>query len=334
MRVISYPFVSEPNMATAFNTPRTAAEWPADRIMASDPVLGIVLSIVGALLWASQYLFVRVGMRKGSVMGAVFAALLVNLAIVLPIGVVHHYPDFGLTVTAAAAFALAGLSSGLFGRIFQYRSTEVIGASRTSPVVAASGLVSVVLAVALLGESLTIPHLIGVLLIVGGVVLISLETATDESTRPSSRRDSFVLFGLPLLAAVFYGIEPVLVRVGLESGTPLLVGMSIAVVTSFVGFTGYARLSKPITFELDAHRPALWWYLGAGFTGTISYLAYFAALGVAPVVVVMPIFQSVPLIVIALSVVFMPASLERVTRRVASAAAIVVVGATLVSLSA
>lgn len=300
----------------------------------SGPVLGVVLSIAGTFLWASHYLFIRIGMRKGSVTGAVFVSLLVNVAIVVPLGVAVHYPDLGLGPIAAVAFALAGLCSGLFGRLCQYRSTELIGASRTSPVVAASGLVSVVLAVVVLRESLSVAHLVGVLLIGGGVVLVTWETATDRSTGARSRRESLVVFAFPLLAALFYGIEPVLVSIGLDRDAPLLIGMSIAVVAATVGFGGYARLQGATAIDPGGHRSALAWYLAGGVTGTVSYLAYFAALAVAPVVIVMPIFQSVPLVVVALSLAFMPASLERVTVRVAGAAAIVVVGATLVSLSA
>ncbi|MFC4540578.1 GRP family sugar transporter [Halosolutus amylolyticus] len=297
-------------------------------------MLGVVLSLVGTLAWAGHYLFIRIGMKKGSVMGAILVACLANVVIVVPIGVGYHYPDFGLTPGAVAAFALAGLCSGLLGRIFQYKSTELIGASRTSPVVAASGLVSVVLAVAFLRESLTLPHLVGILLIVVGVALVSWETAADRTGDATPSRDSALLFVFPLLAAAFFGIEPVLVSIGLAQGTPLLIGMSIAIVASGIGFVGYSWWRPAAVLRRSVRSPALSWYVAGAVAGTVSYLAYFGALAVAPVVVVMPIFQSVPLVVVVLSVLFMPAYLERVTWRVAGAATVVVVGATLVSLSA
>lgn len=49
--------------------------------------------------------------------------------------------------------------------------------------------------------------------------------------------------------------------------------------------------------------------------------------------VVVPIIQASPLVVIALSAVFLPKRLERVTWRLVVAATVVVTGATLVSLS-
>ena len=63
-------------------------------------------------------------------------------------------------------------------------------------------------------------------------------------------------------------------------------------------------------------------------------MTYFAALDMAPVVVVIPIFDSVPLLVVAFSALFMPSHLERVTWRVGVAAVAVVAGAVIVTLSA
>ena len=75
------------------------------------------------------------------------------------------------------------------------------------------------------------------------------------------------------------------------------------------------------------------WYVAAGVTSAVGLLAYFAALETVPVVIAIPIIQTAPLLVIVLSIAFLPRQLERVTWRLVAAAVIVVVGATLVSLA-
>lgn len=308
----------------------------------TDPLLGVVLSAIGATTWALHYLFVRMGMREGTVTRAVYVALLSNVVLVVPVGVALNYPDLGLSPGAVVAFVFAGLCGGLLARVFQYRSIELIGASRTSPIVASAGLVSTVLAVLILGETLTVVHGVGIVMIVAGVAMTSWETARDRTASTtvslsesiSRSRGSLAPFALPLLAATFYGVEPVLIAIGLEHGTPILVGMGVMIVAATVGYVGYYGVYGSLSVRTVVFDSAFPWYVAAGLAGTASFLLYFAALAVSPVVIVIPIFQTVPLIVLVLSVLFMPRRLERVTTRLIVAATVVVVGATLVSLSA
>ena len=294
---------------------------------------GIVLSVVGAVTWAIHYLFLRRGIDAGNVTNAVLVAMLCNLVLIVPIAVVRHHEDFGLTSTAVAVFTAAGLGSGLFGRLFQFESTDRVGASRTAPVVGSAGMISVLLAVVLLHETLTALHFTGIVLIVVGVMVTSWETARDPSEERSFRELGTSLV-LPLGAAFLYGIEPVFIKVGLAEGTPYLAGMVVMIVSALVGFVGFRRWSGAASPRPISGDPGFKWYVGAGVAGTIAFVAYFWAFTLAPVVVVVPIFDTVPLLVVGLSVVFMPGHLERVTRRVVLAAGTVVVGAILVSVAA
>ena len=299
----------------------------------SPVAVGIVLAAVGTIAWAGHYLFVRVAIASGSVTNAILVSMTCNLVLFVPFTVVTNYPNFGLTPKSTALFVVAGVAGGLFGQLLQFVSTDRVGASRTSPVVASAGLVSTLLAVTVLDESLTPLHFGGILLIVTGVMVTSWETARDSGDG-ASFRDVGSLLALPLLAAFFFGVEPILVKSGLAEGTPYLVGMTIMILSSFVGFFGYRVVFGSIPMRSVVSDPALPWYLGAGVTGGFAFVTYFAALDVAPVVVVIPIFDTVPLLVVAFSAVLMPRHLERVTWRIAAASVAVVAGATLVTLSA
>lgn len=299
----------------------------------SQTHLGILLSVVGTVAWAGHYMFIRVGLNAGNVTNAVTMAMLINLVVFVPVILIWYYPDFGLTPLAVVMFVLAGVGSGLFGRLSQFLSTQRVGASRTSPVVASAGLFSTLLAVIVLQEQLTPLHFGGILLIVVGVMVASWETSRDPD-RKRSLRDLGPAVALPLIAAFFYGIEPIWVKIGLAEGTPYMVGMAVMILSALLGFLGYRVYVGAAPVRTLAADPGVAWYIAAAIAGSVAWVAYFAALDLAPVVVVIPIFDSVPLLVVAFSALFMPSHLERVTWRVAGAAVAVVVGATIVTLSA
>lgn len=294
--------------------------------------LGVVLATVTAVTWAGQYVCIRMGTRTGSVSDAMVISLSCNVLVLVPLAAVVHYPDYGLTPLAVAAFAGGGLAGSLLSRLCQYKSTEIVGASRTAPTVSSSALISALLAVALLGETLTAAHLLGIVLIVAAIAVISWEMANDGG-RAESLRDAGKALTFPLLAAAFLGVEPILLKVGLAEGTPTLVGVAIMAGAATVGFLAYRRLGVGVPARRALLTPALGWFVGAGLAGTAALLAYFGALSVAPVVIVIPLIQTAPLVVVVLSLLFVPRRLERVTWRLGAAAATVVVGAILVSIS-
>lgn len=295
--------------------------------------VGIALSLVGTLGWAAYYLFVRMGIDSGRLTNAILVGMLCHVLLFVPAAIAINYPSFGLTWTATVVFVVAGVGSGLFGRLFQFVSTDRIGASRTSPVVASASLVSTLLAVVVLGESLTLPHFVGIGLIVVGVAVTSWDTARDPGgKRPL--RDVVPSLVFPILAATVYGIEPIWVKIGLAEGTPYLVGMAVMIVSSFCGFFAYRVLYGAIPIRSVRDDPGLKWYVAAGVSGGFAFVTYFAALDVAPVVVVIPIFASAPILVVVLSALFMPRHLERVTWRVVGGAIAVAIGVVLVTLRA
>ncbi len=292
---------------------------------------GIALSAFGAFLFALQNIIVRIATDEGDVGDAVIVVMGTNVLLVVPPAVVFYYPAYGLSWLSTGAFAAAGVVGLMLGRICLYGGIKAIGASRTTPVVSASTMVSALLAIWVLGESVTIAHGIGIGLIVVGIAVISWVTAADSGPDVSLRETGKSLL-LPLGAAFFIGVEPVFVRIGLDTGTPILVGLAVMMAAAFVGYVVYRRVRGHV-ITTPSKSPQMRWYVAAGVTSAIGLLTYFAALEAAPVVIAIPIIQTAPLLVIVLSVLFLPQRLERVTWRLIAAAVIVVVGATLVSLS-
>lgn len=296
-------------------------------------LLGISLATLAALMWAVQFLCVRLGTDDGKVLDAVLISLCCNVALVVPL-VLLIYPVSELllfTPFSLLSFVLAGVAGSFLGRVLLFESIETIGASRTSPVVSANVFFATLLAVVFLEETLTGAHFGGIVLIVAGVAVISWETAASAADTQSARELGASLL-LPVLAAACIGVEPVFISLGLAEGTPALPGVMIKVVAAAVGFLAYLRYRRG-AIGWPKRSSSTKWYLGAGLTTTAGLISYFTALEFAPVVVVVPIMQTTPLLVVVLSAIFLPKRLENVNYIVGVAAVVVVVGTGLVALS-
>ena len=218
---------------------------------------GAFLAVLAAFGWAGQYLFIRLGTRTGSVTDAMLVSLGCNVALVVPAAAVLHYPAYGLTPRVVAAFAGAGIAGSVLSRVDQFEATRTIGASRTAPVVSSTALVSALLAVLFLDETLAGPHLAGIVLIVGAVAVITRETARDDGT-VDSLADAGAYLLLPVLAALTLGVEPILLKLGFAAGTPTFVGLAVMLSAAAVGYAAFvlARDGLPSSGAARASWPS------------------------------------------------------------------------------
>ena len=296
-----------------------------------DHLVGIGLALVGAISVAGHHLLIRIGTDEGRANDAVFVVMLMNVVLLIPAVAVLYYPDYQLTMLSGLSFAAAGLFGTMLGRAFLYTSIDRIGASRTSPVVASQALVATVLGVLVLGESFTLVHGVGVLLIVAGVAAISWET-TRENPEELPLREIVVGLALPIGAAVAYGIEPIFANIGFGQGTPATVGLGLKTIAATLGFTLYLAWRDALPQLGNLSSTNIRWYVAAGLANTFFLLAYYLALSLAPVSVVVPIIIVYPVFVVGLSAIFMPQRLEHVTWRLATMAVVVVSGVLVVTL--
>lgn len=291
-------------------------------------IIGVGLAFVGAFAIAMQALCLRIGTSRGTSTEALLVVLAVNLAVIIPLAAIMEYPEYHITTASLVAFVGAGLSGTLLGRIFYFAGIERIGASRAEPIKATQPLHASFLAVFILGESITEGAVVGIVLIVLGVGYISVVTRND--TPPDLESGSVTAFALPFLAAFFLGLEPTFAKLGFAGGSSPLVGLAIKTAVASIVFVIYV-LSRYGRSSLVFARENLHWYVAAGVANTTFLGAYYAALEVTKVSIVVPILQTSPILIALLSIVFLP-SLERVTPRLITGTLIVVVGAVLITL--
>src|SRR6476620_65809 len=130
----------------------------------------VVLALASAALFGGMTVALRMGLRGlddhgGATLATVIAALGVGLVAAA----------FDLDLAGAWPFLLAGLLAPGASQVLFTLAVGEVGASRTSVMVGGAPLVAVAIALVFLDEPLSLPLLLGALLIVGGGVLLAAE---------------------------------------------------------------------------------------------------------------------------------------------------------------
>jgi len=256
-------------------------------------MLGAFLALVAAMTFAAN----NAAYRRGALTGTVEQAM----AISLPVGTIVFaianvstgaWGAFAeLPRNSIAMFGLAGVSHFAWGRYCNFRATKAMGANLVGPVQQFSLVITVALAVGVLGEVLTSLRLLGILLILLAPA-VSLRAPKVASNAPTGFKPNYVEgYAFALLSAVGYGVSPVLISAGLRGG-----GIAASLAGGLVAYTAACAV---LAFTLFAtgqigHVAAVgktsrnWFLISSALVG-LSQMFSYMALAVAPVTVVTPI---------------------------------------------
>ena len=278
-----------------------------------------VLALASALSSAGSTILIRQGLRSGTPFTGFWVNLVVGtaglwIAVLFTEGIGH------LSAHGLALFALAGLVGTTGGRLLRFVSIEKVGASIAAALINLNPFVSSGLAILLLGEHITLPIVIGTVVIVAGTTLFSVG-GQRLGVRPS-------LLVLPILSATCFGVVAVLRKLGL-SDTTAVVGSAINVTTAFVAFTAFlfatGRREVMVTRGWSlAH------FVGAGLTENVGVFMNVVALSMGRVSVVTPLYGTAPIFVLFLAPFFLR-DVERLRPRVVAGTLLIVFGVYLIT---
>jgi drug/metabolite transporter (DMT)-like permease len=217
--------------------------------------------------------------------------------------------DAGQLTTAsgkALAFLVgASIIGGVMGRWLSFNGLKLIGANLSSPFKNTSTVVSVILGITLMGESVTLGKALGIGLIVIGAVLISSEGGdTAQLSRPITGRDMVKGIASATSAGICWGISPVLTKVAIDEGnSPIMAAFvinAIAMVLVLVILSQHGERRKLRKVDRGAFIPVL----SGSIFATIAQFCRYSALDYSPVSVVIPLLSTATLITILLSYAF------------------------------
>ena len=279
-----------------------------------------LLALGGAVFSALATIWIRQGLRGSDPYSGFFVNVVVGtvslwIAVIATGGLGHVSPR------GALFFMCAGLIGTVGGRLLRFVAIEKVGASIAAALINLNPFVSTALAIALLGESITVPIVIGTVVIVAGTTLLSLG-GKRLGFRPG-------LLALPILSAVCFGVVAVLRKLGL-SDTSAVVGSAINVTTALVAYTAFLLASGRPEVMVCRGR-SLAYFAAAGLAENVGVFMNVVALGMGRVSVVTPLYGTAPLFVLALAPFFLR-NVERLTARVVAGTLLIVFGVYLITL--
>ena len=256
-------------------------------------MLGALLSFLSAGFFGFNAVMMRRGVLTGTAMQ--------GLAVTLPLGMIL----FGLLSLVAIReddlvnldwsgvwyFVAAGVVHFLIGRYTNYKCTKAVGANVAGPIQQFTVVVSVVLAIAVLGEQINTLSWIGIILLTLGPLAVSQER---KSKKVANLQFEFKLmegYFYGFISSICYGSSPVLVALAMETKT-----WQLAVFGAFIGHAAASLvlLVVIIAFGFTAEvrntdRKNIPDFMTSGVFVFLSQGLRYVALALAPVYIVSPI---------------------------------------------
>jgi len=245
--------------------------------------------------------------------------------------------DVRLLVTAPLLtilyFAAAGFFHFLIGWTFLNASQKKIGAARTSPLIGTTPFFAAILAAATIGEIPTWLELSGIAVIVLGVYFVSLQAETPTTGSDAKQKYSFRLRDswLALAAAFCWSISPIFIRYGLEGLESPLLGVTVGVTASALGYAAILLWQRERWLGKAIGNEAWIFKLVAGVLVGLSTWMRWLALDLAPVAVVLALTMISTPLVILLSPLISGKHLERVTSLLWTGTGLILGGALLLT---
>jgi len=263
-------------------------------------VLGVSLAVLSAAIFA----FNNASARRGVLTGSVLQGLAINV----PIGVPLFFAAvllsgalpsvLGFSPRSISLLAVGGVLHFVMGRYCNFRASRAIGNVLSGPIIQLQLAVSVMLAVAVLHEQLTALRLLGIVLLVFAPGLMRGAQKAGSEHAAAAGSSPFVPrylegYAFALLAAIAYGITPILVRLAIIGNDPRsgLVGGMIAYAAAAAAVGLLLAPPRQLRHALAVTPEARKWFAFSGIAVCFAQMCMFVAYTVAPISVVTPIQQ-------------------------------------------
>jgi drug/metabolite transporter (DMT)-like permease len=278
--------------------------------------VAVGLALISAVLFGGMSVGLRLGLNRRPDVALATLATVVGAFGVALVAAAAEAPSRGVHAGAAWPFLLAGILQPGIGQLLVTLAIREVGASRASVVFGVAPLVSVTVALLLLGEPLRWALVAGAVLIVAGGVELA-----RERTRPEHLRAIGLLYAFAV--TILFSARDNLVRwLSTDTSVP---PAAAAAATLVGGLVVVAIALGPRVKRLTGAAP----FLGVGVLFGLSYVCLFEAYYRGRVSVVSPLIATESLWGVALTALLLRRT-EVVGRRLALGALLVVLGGALI----
>lgn len=148
----------------------------------NPPVLAIAFSLLAAVGFGSAAVFARLGLQGMKPVTGTAISLIVSFVLTAILALsIERSAVFTIPAMALVWFLVLGIVNYPLARLMNYTSVNLVGASRSAPMISTAPLFSAFLAIIFLGEELNLLVGVGTAAIVVGSILIILERTRAPS---------------------------------------------------------------------------------------------------------------------------------------------------------
>ncbi len=254
---------------------------------------GLLLALFSALTFAFVNILIRRAMfRSGDAYSGVVITLFLG-TLVFGAWVLISGQSIGLesfSWLGVGSLALAGIVHFIAGRAFSYNAIRIVGSNRAIPVQTSYILIAAILGIVFFGEPLTLPLGLALVLVVGGIIILSRGHGASTEAMPAlSGRSRVRGISYALGTAVCWGVSPVLIKFGLEEfgSAALATFISGLAATVIIGLTLFLPQNRRRLLALD--RITLGILTLVALATAVAQIARYVALDFAVVSTVVPL---------------------------------------------
>lgn len=280
-------------------------------------VLGPLLGIGSAIFFAANMIVTRRGVLRVSsnyiAVGSIFTGTVFFLLLLVLTG--NLFSLSRIPWKALVYWCLSGVIHFALGRTWAYRSIQFIGSNRSNVVTSLNPVVTIILALLILGEEINPLMGAGILLSLAGplVILLREETLTAAGSlsgaiqgKDVDRLTLYKGFFYGAGAAVFWGSSAIFIKLAMKEG-----GGS-PIVGSFLAYLAASMVVLPSTLKhpesrkefLSEKGDSMMLAIVCGLLSGLAQLLRYLALGFTSAILVSLLNRTVPIWVLIFSFLF------------------------------
>ena len=279
-------------------------------------MLGAILGLISAVAFGANSIITRRGMLRVSSNYVATMTVFTGPIFFLIVGSITGdlFKLRQMPLQAYVYLALSGITHFALGRTWGYRSIQLIGSNRSNIVTSLNPVVTIILAMIILRETITLIMGIGILCTLTGPLLILLKERVipsavqlkanphgKELDRPTLYKG--ILYGIG--AAIFWGSSAIFIKLGLEHGGSPIAGSFIAYLSASIAISPSSLFNKDHREEiLHGDKQSFKIALFSGLTTNVAQLMRYIAMGLGSAIVISLMLRTMPLWVLLFAFIF------------------------------
>jgi uncharacterized membrane protein len=288
-------------------------------------MLAATLALFASFLIGATTLLMKKTIERTNPTTAMLMVTLVGSIVLLFISW-FTVPAYHLNSASIIYFIVAGIFSPALVRWLYFISLDRIGASVSSSILATGPAFTAIMALVFLKEKITPQIGLGIIIVIAGIVIFERDMNNKKQIGKRNRKD--LIF--PLLAAFLFSFAVVARKMGLNILDSPILGVTVGFGTSLVFYAGMCLVSKKLRASISIASKDLPYFLGSGIFLTSAWLVMFYALSIGDAIIVTPLANLHPLVVLVLSYFFL-GDIEKITKGILAGVGVVVVGVLLIT---